>query len=280
MQIGNTEQHKTRVVDLKAGKTEGRKTRIDLFILCAVLSILFAGCATTDETSQLRRSVGSLENEVLQLRQETDAKMSKISKENEATSKQVVNMYSLMESKDEKIKDLMGKIDELEYQLRTYWTETKSALAAAKKPDDKSLNQTTQGQKPGPQQPKDVKYEDAYKDAFETFQKGKYDEAVKMFSTFIDSYSGTPLVSNAYYWIGESYMNLKNYDKAILYFQETIDKYPKSEKAPRALLSQAEAFRLTNDKKSSTTILKRVIELYPKTEEAIIAERRLRNSSL
>ena len=119
-----------------------------------------------------------------------------------------------------------------------------------------------------------------YKDAFEAFQKDQYDEAIKRFSVFIESYGATPLVSNAYYWIGESYMNLKNYDKAILYFQETIDKYPKSEKAPRALLSQAEAFRLTNDKKSSITILKRVIELYPKTEEAIIAERRLRNSSL
>ena len=72
----------------------------------------------------------------------------------------------------------------------------------------------------------------------------------------------------------------KNYDQAILNFQEIIDKYPKSEKAPRALLSQAEAFRQTNDKKSSITILKRVIELYPKTEEAVIAERKLRNSSL
>ena len=72
-----------------------------------------------------------------------------MSKENEAMSKQVVNMYSSMESRDDKIKGLMGKIDELEYQLRTYWAETKSALAASKKPDNKSSSQTTQGQKPG-----------------------------------------------------------------------------------------------------------------------------------
>ena len=253
------------------------KTYILIFFI--VIATLLTGCATTDETTQLRRSVGSLQGEVLQLRQETDTKLSKMSKENEAMSKQVVNMFSLVESRDDKIKGLMGKIDELEYQLRTYWAETKSALGASKKPDDKPVSQTTQGQKSG-QQAVDVKYEDMYKDAFEIFQKGRYEDAIKRFSAFIESYGTTPLVSNAYYWIGESYMNLKNYDKAILYFQETIDKYPKSEKAPRALLSQAEAFRLTNDKKSSITILKRVIELYPKTEEAIIAERRLRNSSL
>ena len=254
------------------------KTYILIFFV--VLAALLSGCATTDETSRLRRSIGSLESELIQLRQETDTKLSKMSKENDVISKQVVNMYSLMETRDDKIKGLMGKIDELEYQLRAYWAETKTALAASKKPDDKPSNQTAQGQKPDQKEVLDGKYEDMYKDAFETFQKGKYEEAIKRFSTFIDSYGATPLVSNAYYWIGESYMNLKNYDKAILYFQETIDKYPKSEKAPRALLSQAEAFRLTNDKKSSITILKRVIELYPKTEEAIIAERRLRNSSL
>jgi tol-pal system protein YbgF len=251
-----------------------------ILTLFVVIAALLNGCATTDETSQLRRSIGSLESELIQQRQETDAKLSKMSKENEAMSKQVVSMYSLMESRDDKIKGLMGKIDELEYQLRTYWAETKSALAASKKPDNKPSGQTTQEQKTGQQAAVDVKYEDMYKDAFETFQKGRYEESIRMFSAFIESYGATPLVSNAYYWIGESYMNLKNYDKAILYFQETIDKYPKSEKAPRALLSQAEAFRLTNDKKSSITILKRVIELYPKTEEAIIAERRLRNSSL
>jgi len=250
------------------------KTYILIFFV--VLAALFSGCATTDETSQLRRSISSLQGEFLQFREETDTKLSKMSKENDAMSRQVVNMHSSLESRDDKIKGLMGKIDELEYQLRAYWAETKGALNASKKPDDKPLGQTTQGQKPGQQTP-DVKYEDMYKDAFETFQKGRYEEAIKRFSSFIESYGTTPLVSNAYYWIGESYMNLKNYDKAILYFQETIDKYPKSEKAPRALLSQAEAFRQTNDKKSSITILKRVIELYPKTEEAIIAERRLRS---
>lgn len=227
----------------------------------------------------------SNQDELTQLRQELDAKLANMAKENEALSKQVVNVYSAMESRDEKIKGLMGKIDELEYQLRTYWAETNSALADTKKLVAARKNQddtNVQTQSPGTsgQTTVDAKYEDAYKDAFDTFQKGKYEEAVKRFSAFIESYSGTPLASNAYYWIGESYLSLKNYDKAILYFQEVIDKYPKSEKAPRALLSQSEAFRQINDKKSSITLLKRVIELYPKTEEATIAERKLRNSNL
>jgi seryl-tRNA synthetase len=131
------------------------------FILLAVSMFFFTGCASMDETAQLRRSVGSLQGEIFQLRQETDEKLSKISKENEAMGKQVVNMYSLIESKDEKIKGMLGKIDELEYQLRTYWAETKNLIAASKKRDDQSSDQTTQAQKPV-QQVADGKYEDAY----------------------------------------------------------------------------------------------------------------------
>ena len=209
--------------------------KIYILTFSVVLALLLTGCATTDETSQLRRSINSLQSELFELRQETDVKLSKMSKENEAMSKQVVNMYSSMESRDDKIKGLMGKIDELEYQLRAYWAETKNALSAAKKPDNKPAGQTTQEQKPG-QQAVDGKYEDMYKDAFEAFQKGKYEEAIKRFSAFIESYSTTPLVSNAYYWMGESYMNLKNYEKAIVQFQEVVDRFPKSDKAARAML--------------------------------------------
>ncbi len=248
-------------------------------ILSAALVALLFGCATTEQTGQLQKSLVSLQSEVLQLRQETDTKLSNMAKENEVLSKQVVGMYSSVESRDEKIKNIMGKLDELEYQLRTYWSETKTMLNTRKKPDDKPFTQTP-ADKSATHPAIDGKYEDTYKDAFETFQKGQYEEAGKKFLAFIEAYGTTPLASNAYYWIGECYMNLKNYDQAILNFQEIIDKYPKSEKAPRAMLSQAEAFRQTNDKKSSITILKRVIELYPKTEEATIAERKLRNSSL
>ncbi len=271
---------------MKIMNPEERKARsftfspFHLLIFSVLLAALPTGCATTEQTDQLQRSVVSNQGELQEFRQEVDAKFANMAKENETLSKQVVNVYSAMESRDEKIKDLMGKIDELEYQLRTYWAETKNmiALAARKKPDDTTPAQETPSSA-SDQPTVDAKYDDAYKDAFEIFQKGKYEEAIKQFSAFIESYSGAPLISNAYYWIGESYLSLKNYDKAIVYFQEVIDKYPKSEKAPRALLSQSEAFRQINDKKSSITILKRVIELYPKTEEASIAERKLRNSN-
>ena len=119
-------------------------------------------------------------------------------------------------------------------------------------------------------------YEELYKQAFDAFQRGHYEDSVRAFSEFVRAYPDTPLVPNARYWMGEGYMNLKDQEKAIVSFQEVIDKYPNSDKAPRALLRQAEAFGELGDKKSSTTLLKRVVELYPKSDEARVAERLLR----
>jgi tol-pal system protein YbgF len=181
-----------------------------------------------------------------------------------------------LESKDEKIKTILGKLEELESQLRTYWGETKGELRELK---GAGKGPTTTLQKRGPALPQG-NYEELYKQAFDAFQKGQYQESIRAFQEFVRAYPDTPLAPNARYWMGEAYMNVKDQEKAILSFQEVIDKYPDSEKAPRALLRQAEAFGELGDKKSSATLLKRVVELYPKTDEARVAERLLRGLGL
>ncbi|HNS14681.1 MAG TPA: tol-pal system protein YbgF [Syntrophorhabdaceae bacterium] len=247
-------------------------------VIISIVITLAAGCQTDEQTVQMQSSLSFLQNDLYSFKQETNAKLAQLTKDNENVGKQIVSVYAAVESRDEKIKSIMGKLDELEYQLRTYWSETKAMMGTQRKPDA-SPGPAIPAIKPGPPEA-DARYESAYKEAFDAYQKGAYDEAIIKFTKFIESYGGTPLVPNAFYWTGESYMNLKNYEKAIVSFQEIIDKYPKSEKAPRALLSQAEAFSQTKDKKSSTTLLKRIIELYPKSEEAIIAERKLRNLNI
>ncbi len=137
-----------------------------------------------------------------------DAKLANMAKENETLSKQVVDAYSAMENRDEKIKDLMGKIDELEHQLGTYWAETKNMIDVAQLKKQNNTIPTQQTPPDTSDQQTTAKYEDTYKDAFEAFQKGEYEEAIKRFSSFIESYSGAPLISNACYWMGESYLSL------------------------------------------------------------------------
>ena len=182
-------------------------------------------------------------------------------------------MTAANEEREEKMRMILGKLDEMQHQLDTYWRETKNELAALRKGGPVTPSKETP-------QAKEETNEAPYREAFEMFQKNKYDESARKFQSFVETYPKSSLVPNAYFWLGESYMMLKDYDKAILYFQELLDKYPKNPMAPKALLSQADAFSATKDKKSSMTVLKKVIKLYPKTEEAAIAERKLRNLNL
>jgi tol-pal system protein YbgF len=249
--------------------------------LC-LLSILLLGCASSSEVGDVRRDITTVYQEFRSYKDSTDARLSKLEKDmsvlsqsmrsvEELTRKQFLDLSMSSESNGDKIKTILGRLDELDSQLRTYWGETKGELKELK-------GARTPGalQKRGPAAPQG-NYDELYKQAFDAFQKGQYEDSIRAFSNFLQAYPDTPLVPNAGYWMGEAYMNLKDQEKAIVSFQGVIDKYPNSEKAPRALLRQAEAFGELGDKKSSTTLLKRVVELYPKSDEARIAERLLRN---
>jgi tol-pal system protein YbgF len=248
-----------------------------------LLSLLLLGCASSSEVGDVRRDITTVYQDFRSYKASTDARLSKLEKDvsalsqsmrsvEELTRKQFLDLSMSSESNDEKIKTILGRLDELDSQLRTYWGETKGELKELK--GVRSAGGAPQ--KRGSAAPQG-NYDELYKRAFDAFQKGQYEDSVRAFSDFVQAYPDTPLVPNARYWTGEAYMNLKDQEKAIVSFQEVIDKYPNSEKAPRALLRQAEAFGDLGDKKSSTTLLKRVIELYPKSDEARIAERLLRN---
>jgi len=237
-----------------------------IFLAIFIILVTLYGCVTDEEFIALRQDVASHRNQFNLYQEETTKRLSSLEKEEENITKQIINLSIAAEAREDKTRTIIGKLDELEYKLN----EIKNQMTTLKKGTGKPSVIL---------QPVDMQYELIYKEAFETFQKGLYEDAIKKFSEFIANYSGTPLIPNAYYWIGESYMALKNHEKAILTFQELIDKYPKSEKTPRALISQADAFLALKDSKSSITILKKVIELFPKSEEATIAERKLKTLS-
>ncbi len=249
-----------------------------------LLGLFAFGCASTEDVTQVRQDVSTVYGEQTSYRERTDARLSRMEKDMKdlqktvgtpdvGLRKQVVDMSLSDQSRDDKIKAILGRLDELESQLRTYWEETKSEIREVRK-------QMTAPPETASTAPTKANAEGLYKQGFEAFQKGSYDNAVALFAQFVKENPDSPLAPNAYYWTGESYMSGKNYEKAIVQFQDVVDKFPKSDKAGKAMLRQAEAFSALGDKKSSTTLLRRVIELFPKSEEARLAERKLRGGAL
>ena len=108
------------------------------------------------------------------------------------------------------------------------------------------------------------------------YRKEKYEEAIVGFKNFLKKYPKSKLADNAAFWIGESYMALKQYEQAILAFQKVIKKYPRENKVPNATLRQALAFYELNDKTSAKLLLRKLIKKYPKSNEAKIARSKLK----
>ena len=118
--------------------------------------------------------------------------------------------------------------------------------------------------------------EEFYNFTIATYNEGKYKVAISGFKSFIRKFPQSGLADNAQFWIGESYISLKQYEQAILAYQDVIKKYPKGNKVPNAMFRQALAFYELKDKTSAKLLLKKIIKKYPKSSEAKIAKIKLK----
>ncbi len=94
-----------------------------------------------------------------------------------------------------------------------------------------------------------------YPEAF--YQKGRllflqemYQEAIEQLNTFTKLFPNDPLVSNAYYWIGESLYALGQFEDSIYIFNLVINKYPNSNKKEASYYK----LRLIEHKKSELVL--------------------------
>lgn len=267
-----------------------------LVFLLFIFLILF-GCATTEETTDLRFRIEDLEREIIIVRDESARKIARtnenlqtvLNKELEGIRKQLLDLSLSQDNHEERLKQLSGRLEEIGFEIETYKKDIKEAIKnlqdsiknirenirdLEKSIDERlrMIEEKTIAAKRGK-----IDYNTSYMDAFDAFQNGRFAESVEKFSKFLSMFSDNPLSPNALFWMGESYMKIKEYEKAISAFQELIEKYPKNEKVPQAMLSQAEAFFYLDDKKSSAALLKRITELFPKSEEARVAAQKLRS---
>lgn len=120
----------------------------------------------------------------------------------------------------------------------------------------------------------------AYDDAFKTLRGGDYAQASRGFRSFIQQYPDSPLLPNAYYWLGESYYATMNYQVALEAFQTLLSQFPQSEKAPDAMLKAGYSQIELKQVDAGKTTLKAVSTKYPGSKAASLAQERLRRLQL
>ncbi len=114
-----------------------------------------------------------------------------------------------------------------------------------------------------------------YDNAANLFKKGDYVRAVDSFNDFLRDYPSSQLASNAQYWIGMSYFNLRDFRNAQAAQEALIKRFPESAKVPDALLAIASIQTEQGDAGSARNTLEDIIARYPGTEAAGKARTRL-----
>jgi tol-pal system protein YbgF len=118
--------------------------------------------------------------------------------------------------------------------------------------------------------------DDAYKKAYDLYNKGNMAAAREEFKRFLQSYPKSKYSENAHFWLGECYFSEKKYDEAILEFDEVLKQFPKGNKVPDALFRQGMAFLEMKDAMNAKLIFKEVIKRYPKSDQANRARKKLK----
>lgn len=107
------------------------------------------------------------------------------------------------------------------------------------------------------------------------FKRGDFQAAIRAFQTFMKDYPASPLVSNAQYWIGICYSNLRDYTNARSSQESLLKLFPDSPKAPDALLAIASIQIESGDHGSARNTLEDIIARFPASDAASKARTRL-----
>lgn len=102
-----------------------------------------------------------------------------------------------------------------------------------------------------------------YEMAFSLLKGGNFTSAKNGFETFIETYPKHPLVSNATYWLGESFYANGEFEKATRIFAESYKKYPKGPKVADSLLKMGMSLGASGKKKEACVALKQLKKEFP-----------------
>ena len=240
-----------------------QKSEADIALLRSKLKLYHEDQLKSDQDSrnrhaELRALINDLRDEMSQLRGgvEKDQYDSQKKMENLAESHQKNIEQSLQNNHDRivKIEQYLGM-------------EPSEKLGAPGIDQDKGKKEKPEAQETS---------EDLYAKAKQSFDKGEYENARKLFQSFLKKYPKSKKGDNAQFWLGEIYYREKWYEKAILEYQKVIEGYPKGNKTPSALLKQGFAFLNLDDTANARLILKELIRKYPDSNEAKIAKNKLK----
>jgi tol-pal system protein YbgF len=110
---------------------------------------------------------------------------------------------------------------------------------------------------------------DAYENGMALMNARQYQQAEMAFRQFLTANPRLPNVSNAHYWLGESYLKRNLYTDAAEQYLKIYQSYPQSKVAPEALVKLAVSLRGLGQKQQACATLAEVGRKYPSASSEV-----------
>ena len=110
-----------------------------------------------------------------------------------------------------------------------------------------------------------------YRTALTDFTRQNFEQSLRGFQTFVLTFPQDSRVSDAQYWLAESYRGQGNYPQAAKEFEAFVRKYPESTKIATAQVRHGESLVLSGDK-SGCAILQAARTQFPRARAGALAK--------
>lgn len=178
---------------------------------------------------------------------------------------------------DEQMRDMHGRVEKLEFTLRTMDEKIEAILTMLKQPATEAIQLPSAMNELDATEPisnsgtlsSDQQAMQQYNMAFGLLRQARYADAEAALSQFIAQHPENDLTGNAYYWLGETHYVQKNYDKAAVQFLEGYQKFPSGSKAADNLLKLAFSLSNLGKAKESCATFSKLAKEFPDAPKSI-----------
>ncbi|MBR2274008.1 MAG: tol-pal system protein YbgF [Alphaproteobacteria bacterium] len=219
------------------------------YLYCLGLLIATPSYAAWEDTSSLQAEVNRIKDDIVVIQRQ----LYRDKNDRTAPAESVSNVQVRMGEYDQLIRDMNGKVENIEYRLNTLEKKMEmidkdielrfnqikrqgDSAAPASSSTNAAALKSTAVPSVLPKAPAGVSSKDLYEQALTDLKNNKLSDAELKFSQFLGSYPKDALAGNAQYWLGEVYYKQQNFAKAAVAFKNGYSKYPEGTKGPDCLL--------------------------------------------
>jgi tol-pal system protein YbgF len=229
-------------------------------LIAAVILAVFAGCATRQQALEIQMQLEAVRADQAAIRAE-NARLDSLFRSNIETSRKLnADFANYITQLDQRMQIVEARLEDAITLINRTAGEMGSSSRPSILPESTSVDTSKQAG--------GIDCRKIYNAAYGDFIQQRFDMAITGFKGYIQNCPNTALDDNAQYWIGESYISMKQYDKAQKAFEDMIDQYPSSERIAAAKLKLGRSLYEQRQKAKARQYFEDVVKNYPGTEEA------------